>query len=874
FEATGSQAVSFSGFVTTDALKMTGGALGADAPDIGEVKFVFEGAKDQAGVRFKETTLRSVYARMDVGGDLPTEGTGTLNLEGNVQLAKLANAFPHTLKIQQGLALESGVLDIRAALSTAGKTLGVDAEATIDQLAGTLTDTNGQTRAVSLGDAVTVKVKGTAAEKDLNIETLSLVSSFLNGSGSGNLDKLNITLDARLAEALAEASKFVDLGPLQAKGDAHLVLSMHKQADDDRKLTLDVSSESLFFAKGAQVLLPRQAIALGVIANTDIPEAGFLSVVKTAQISMQSQLANGRITAKNMVLPKTEGDQKTPMTFGSLGIGTTINLDMLSAMLPAPKEGDPMVLGGMATLSGSLQQEGGALSTEKFELRAKKFSYQKGPQQYAQDELVLSTGISVDPEKKQAVLTNLSTAFGVGTITAPSITIANWEDAVNTLTAAVNAQIDIQKTMVTVASFTGAKEVVPVTGAAVLNLQMQPTDSGSILGTDLTISNFAYRMKNDKVIQEAVVKLNGQVALARDQSAVQVNQMSFQTEPFSLSGTAALKDLKTNGRVTAKGAFAYDLVKITPYIKMFTGQDIAPIGKHDEPFVLDFPLGSKTGEVQAPGYFKSGFNVDQLVMYGLDIRNLDIPLVLSNQQFSASIEAGLNEGELRFYPTVRLDLPKPTLTIPTNSLVLSQIKLNNEVSNDLLGKIHPLFKGASVGNGKMDLTMDYLEVPTGDKVMDEIRFAGTIALTNVQLATSGMLDLLMSVIQAKEKEYMLKHQDITFVAEKGRITCSPLTFKAKGRDVVLHGSIGFDQTVAYLVSLPVTEDLVGKEAFKFLEGQFISVPIGGTVSKPKIDRAAFQSEVSGLVKGALKKGATDLLQKEAGKFLDGFLNKK
>lgn len=869
FEATGTEDASFSGYVSTDGLQLAGGALGGDAPDIGAVKLVFEGAWDKGGLRFKQTTLRSLFANINVDGTLPRAGTGALKMTGQVQLVSVAAAFPQTLKLQEGLALHSGVLDIRADLDRSGETLGVDAQVTIDQLAGTVALSNGQARAVSLEDAVTVSVKGTVTDKDLDIKVLKLESSFLNGSGSGNLDNLTVTLNAKLAPALAELSKFVDLGLWQARGDAQLTLSVEKQADDDRKLDLTLSSESLFLANGEQVLLPQQPVELGVLAHVDIPAEGFLDRVKTLEITLQSLVAKGRITGKDMVLPRGKGDAKAPLTIGSLDIGTTLNLGMLSAMIPPPEEGEGLVLGGMVTISGGLHQDGAAWVTDKLELRANRFRYQKGEQHYEQDELVVSSGISVDLEKKQAVLTNFSTTLGVGTITLPTLSIANWEDVVNTLEGSVNAQVDLQKSMVTLASFTGAEDVVPVTGAAVLDLKMQPVENGSVIGMDLAVSDFAYRMKNGEVIREKSVKLDGQLGLAKDQNTVQVREMSFQADPFSLSGTAVLTDLKSNGRLKAQGTFAYDLVKLSPYIKLITGQDIAPTGAYDQPFVLDFPLGSKTGEVQAPGYFKSGFKMDQLVMYGLDIRDLTIPLVLSNQQFSTSIEADINDGTLRFYPTVVLDAPKPTLTIPTNSLVLSQIQLNNQVCNDLLGRIHPLFKGASVGGGRLSLSMDYLEVPTGDKVTEEIRFAGTITLQDVQLTTSGMLDILMSVIKVKERAYTLEEEVVTFVAEQGRITCSPLKFKADGRDVVLHGSIGFDQSLAYKVSLPVTEDLVGRDAFKFLEGQLISVPIGGTVSKPKLDRKAFQQEVGVLVKGALKKAATDLLQKEAGKLLEG-----
>jgi hypothetical protein len=323
FEAMGPEVVSFSGYVSTDGLRLAGGALGGDAPDIGTVKLVFEGARDMLGLRFKQTTLRSLFANIDLDGTLPHAGAGTLKMSGQVQLVNVAAAFPQSLQLQEGLTLSSGVLDMRMDLSKAGPALVVDAQLVIDQIAGTVALSNGQARAVSLADPVTVSVKGAAADKDLDIEELRLESSFLNGSGSGNLDNLTITLNAKLAQALAEFSKFVDLGLWQARGDVQLALSVEKQADDDRKLDLTLSSESLFLANGEQVLLPQQPVELGVLAHADIPAEGFLDRVKSLEITMQSQVAKGRITGKDLVLPQGEGDTKAPLTIGSLNLGTS-----------------------------------------------------------------------------------------------------------------------------------------------------------------------------------------------------------------------------------------------------------------------------------------------------------------------------------------------------------------------------------------------------------------------------------------------------------------------------------------------------------------------------------------------------------------------
>jgi hypothetical protein len=58
--------------------------------------------------------------------------------------------------------------------------------------------------------------------------------------------------------------------------------------------------------------------------------------------------------------------------------------------------------------------------------------------------------------------------------------------------------------------------------------------------------------------------------------------------------------------------------------------------------------------------------------------------------------------------------------------------------------------------------------------------------------------------------------------------------------------------------------MVGKDAFRFLQGVSVKVPIHGTVSKPKIDEAALQDATASLVQQAMQKnlqqGVQNLLQ--------------
>jgi hypothetical protein len=54
--------------------------------------------------------------------------------------------------------------------------------------------------------------------------------------------------------------------------------------------------------------------------------------------------------------------------------------------------------------------------------------------------------------------------------------------------------------------------------------------------------------------------------------------------------------------------------------------------------------------------------------------------------------------------------------------------------------------------------------------------------------------------------------------------------------------------------------MVGKDAYRFLQGTTIKVPIRGTTSQPRIDEAAFQEATGDLMQQALRKNLQNGVQ--------------
>jgi hypothetical protein len=204
------------------------------------------------------------------------------------------------------------------------------------------------------------------------------------------------------------------------------------------------------------------------------------------------------------------------------------------------------------------------------------------------------------------------------------------------------------------------------------------------------------------------------------------------------------------------------------------------------------------------------------------------------------------------------------LSFKENIDLLKDVQVTQGLIDGLLAAIHPLFKDSVVPDGLLGLNMKHFSWPLSEKYRNRATFAGTLTLNGVRLNSTPFMAGLLDMMGISERELSLVDQDIAFEAKDGRIALSPMTLEAEGHQLKMHGSVGFDNTLDFIARIPVTKKMVGKDAYQFLQGTTIKVPIRGTASKPRIDETAFQQATGDLMQQALRKnlekGAQDLLK--------------
>ena len=210
----------------------------------------------------------------------------------------------------------------------------------------------------------------------------------------------------------------------------------------------------------------------------------------------------------------------------------------------------------------------------------------------------------------------------------------------------------------------------------------------------------------------------------------------------------------------------------------------------------------------------------------------------------AEIHAG--GGTVRLGCTVDLTGEQPQLRIIEPLQLLKDVPLDidaAEVRANPLRWISPIF------NAPMKCTVSVrvqgIDLPLSEKIKRQGAGAGRLDLKDLRIEPKGLLVKLLDLGGHKLLGLnKVKTDGLDFRIRDGRIEYDGFTLVfAEVYDLKFEGSVGFDETLDMRVWVPITPALLERVGIK-LKGplgdvlgkvRHVPIPIGGTISRPKLD---------------------------------------
>lgn len=854
--------------LSVDTLKLQGGPLGADTPTVNGLAIEVDAIGDKNRLALDNMTFRSSLANGSAKGIIDPQGRHQFSGNANINMAEVFTQLPNTLQLRPGTRLTEGSLALAGKVETAEDKTAFEGDVRIDQLKG-ISDG----KAIAWDKPVTVNTTGEMRPDGLQLKNLALRSSFLNADGQGDLQNMRLNLSADLEAALKELKKFIQIREWEGGGKLKLDLNVKEKSKNLSSASMKLNVSDLVLSRNRQQILAKQAILADLAADIAVADKFEDSRLSQPTLTIQSSLANGTFSASSLAWEKAQALPQAK----DIQLDIDLSLQQVTPLLKNLALLSPQIqLGGQSklTTSGSLSE--GLLTLDQTRVDTKQFIYQQDKQTIKEERLTLMTKGRIHLAQKGLALAPIEIDLQPGEIRIPELVIADWTKAPNDLKTRISAVLDLEKLAKGYGGFMGLPDQTQVSGTSRFDTDV---DFSNPKAQRLTLRGnlepFKLISESLPTIAEKNVKLNADITRSPDGKHLTITAMQIDSNALSLTADGSLDQVGENKVLEAKGTIALDMALVSEYLKKSGQSKVELSGKEAKPFRIKLvSKGDSWEDALKRLDFAGALHVKSVKAFGLELAPNDIPVQVANAAADAKVESPANGGKLALQPIITLRTEPYVLSMAENTDVLQEVQVTQGLIDGLLASIHPLFKDAVIPQGLLGLHLKQFNWPLAKDAENKATFAGTLQLNGIRVNSTPFLAVLLEMMGVSEREISLTDQSVDFEARDGRISCSPLTLDIQGYPLMMQGSFGFDKTVDFIARVPVTQKMVGKDAYPFLQGTTIKVPIRGTALKPTIDEAAFRDATSDLMQQAVQKGLQQGVQQGVQELLQNLLKKK
>ena len=810
------------------------------------------------------------------GSTAPTD----LRVAAQVDLQRLAQVAPEVLRLREGVRVESGLVRFNATGSRgqAGPRLvgGLRTESLAGMSAG---QRIAWREPLDVRFDVTQRAPG-AGLAAWSIDSLTCQSAFFTASASGGADliegKANVDLD-RLA---SELSQFVDLGDVRIAGKGQANFKLQQNNSRDRwRLASDGAIDQLFVGRTNQPLASEQRLtfnaqvegasegeanptgAVALISGQDrlevrLDQPAGAAEARPFQLRLVGDLANWRRRAR-LVSPAVPAPEALRLS-GALDVTASGQLGERRGKLDNLS----------ATIDGLVAESPGSfrLAEQRLELKtAGRWDRVSGLVESDSGEIV-SSSISMRTRGVRIDSRSPGQSRGEGVFRADMAQIASW------FPASPNAP-----TITAAGQMTGSATLRGVPEGLLVDLRAGGEGLQLIEQAPGAAPRLVWEEPSLKVTAQAIATPVSASGAKPATYSVDVRDLRIESSMLNGSGGGKIDDLVALQGVRIGGGVDYDLERLSPLLWPQLNNSVRLIGKDRVTFQLasdpnadpsSAAIARLQAKVEAPWQGADVFGLP--IGPGRLVANLQQGVLRTDP-----LKVAVGQGSLTTQAAATIHPPPTALSLASGPLI-TQVGISREVSERMLKYIAPVLADATRINGLFSISLSEFAVPLNRKPNEPRtgRAAGVLTIHQVDVAPGPMVaewvgmarqvrsvarDGVEGALQPSEASILsMRDQPIEFQLVEGRVYHRGLTFNIGDAVVYSEGSVGIDETLDLLLTVPILDEWIAERPALLgrLQGQSLRIPVRGTFSAPRVDREAFR-QLSGQLLQNAAAGAID-----------------
>ncbi|WP_437193134.1 hypothetical protein [Planctomicrobium sp. SH527] len=357
--------------------------------------------------------------------------------------------------------------------------------------------------------------------------------------------------------------------------------------------------------------------------------------------------------------------------------------------------------------------------------------------------------------------------------------------------------------------------------------------------------------------KEIQLALESQFLKQEDKLLLPKLEIHVQDASASLAGSVA--DLTGRQHLDMSGTIQLPGEGLLEFVPAEIRSEIDVLGMKVSKLTLSGPLkhqpANENLERQAAVTLPPEFSASMMIewanakAYGLEVQPGALQLTLQNNRVTTQpLNVSVNGGELRQLPDLVISDQGPVLHF-REGVMLANVGLTEEVCRGWIQYISPTLASATSVEGRLTLATNAGQIPLSSLAQGDLAGSMTIQggkvrpgpLANQVLGQVAQLEMLIKKLKVSEMSdrsiMEVESEPVAFRLYQGRVYHERFGVNVSGVHVETTGSVGVDQTVQMLVSIPFPERWFADAGpvLKALQGEAIQMPVTGTLADPKLD---------------------------------------
>ena len=828
---------------------------------------------DQLAVqsRFAETSLRLAgpwrsIRDLDIQSLVLDESSPVrLECAGRVHLPAVAEALPHTLRLQQGLVLQEGTVDFETGIDAVHGVRACHGRITTRRLVGQLGP-----QPITWDEPLAVRWDLAATTEGLQLRDAAVESPFLIANCRGDLAGGDIQARGDLQQMTAELGRFVNLAGLQLAGRLDCNGAWTVQGPELSGHFDGTVQGFEWTADGRQLREADLQLAcrwLGAVAE------GRLQRIDAASIDLAT--AGDRL---RLELSEPAAWPVSNWPFRAELAGALASWQArLQPWCPIPTD----ELNGKIVLTCDATAAADQVVAPRFEVDLTDLVVRSGHYRIEEPRLQVQGDLHWDRAKDQLrvpqwTLSSSSLALRGRDLEIRQLSTQPMPDGVCTFRGDIGrlARMYVQDD----------SSWYP-TGNLEGQLQCRLGDDHCEyrLSTSAEPFALAHRSSSDNRWlpwwREDRLSVESQGRFHFNSLIWEWSQLNVTGDAVSLATQGTLRMINWVTDIT--GSWEYDWQKLDQKLGGWLGDELNISGRQRHDLHIAGPVFSALRGTISPNLrAEFGIGWDQLQAYGLVIGPQQIAAKLERGSVDIEpLEATVAGGSIRIDPRIDLATRPPVAVLEAPASV-DNLQITPEIFRSWLKYVAPLLAETTAARGTLSLQLTEARVPLMQP--SSATLTGHVVLQDAQVQPGPLAQQVIGIVQnvstlagqtqpilsPHQTLASLRPQQIDFQLLEGRVYHREMQLDVGDVQVRTQGSVGLDQTISLLAEVPIQESWLGNQRLlQGLRGQTIQLPIQGTFRQPQIDSRGVTKLTRELVGSTAERVIQDEIQRGLQKLL-------